>query len=39
MPHETTHIEPLDETATNADILAKVNELIALINFMWFPDE
>jgi len=39
MAHEHEHVDLLPETATNADILRKVNELIVLINHMWFPDE
>lgn len=39
MAHEHEHIDSLPENATNSDIVAKVNELISLINHMWFPDE
>lgn len=38
MSHESTPIEPLSNKATNAEIVAKINELIERINHMWYPE-
>lgn len=37
--HFPQHIDPLDPKATLADVVAKLNELIALVNAMWSPDD
>lgn len=39
MAHDDQPIEELAETATLRDVIAKVNELIEHINFMWYPEQ
>tara|TARA_R110000822_G_scaffold401_8_gene1801 strand:- start:461 stop:592 length:132 start_codon:yes stop_codon:yes gene_type:complete len=34
---ETPPIKPVSPTATNEELIIKVNEIIDVINFMWFP--
>lgn len=37
MAHDQNKIEPLPAVATLAEVIDKVNEMIAQINHMWHP--
>lgn len=39
MSHDHQPVDPLPETATLRDVIAKLNEVIEHINFMWFPED
>lgn len=39
MAHIDDPIEPLETTATQADIIRKINEMIEMINLMWHPSD
>lgn len=36
--HLSDPISPLPSDATLADVIAKVNEIVEAINFMWHPE-
>lgn len=38
MAHQNETVEKLDTSATTAQIVDKINELIELINHMWRPN-